>query len=112
MSAWNVFSNEAEYEQRYEEQEKAKTALGYQFNKVNEYNIDNECQFNKMFTKAEGETQTMKEKLYRYVKKYCYNRTACHIDLDMSLPFFEDLSCKCRDRIAQKDTSNHIALFY
>lgn len=48
-TSWNVFSSPKEYEKRYQQQEKAKNDLGYEFNKVNEYNVDNECQFNKMF---------------------------------------------------------------
>ena len=58
LTAWDVFRSSAEYGMRYQQQAKAKTELGYDSDRINEYNVDNECQFNNMF-----KTSSMKEKL-------------------------------------------------
>lgn len=107
VSAWDVFRSEAEYVKRLEQQEKAKAELAYESDRINEYNVDNECQFNNMF-----KSSSMKTKIKEYVNKHCIGESACHLDLDKGVPFYEELSCTCRQRIIEKKTSNHIGLFF
>lgn len=107
VTAWDVFGSEAEYTARYQEQLKAKAELGHESDRINEYNVDNECQFNNMF-----KSSSMKSTIQDYVKKHCLGKSACHIDLDMGVPFHDELSCDCRQRIVDKKTSNHLSMFF
>lgn len=56
----------------------------------------------------------MRAKMREYVEGRCLERSACHIELDMgaALPFYEELSCKCRERIAADETSRHLSIFF
>ena len=53
-------------------------------------------------------SDVMKTKLNSYFEKRCVDKEACHVELEMAgdeLPFYEELSCECRERIAARETS-------
>ena len=109
MESWNIFSNAFQYKERLVDQKKIQKELGLKSSDPpNEYNVDNKCQFDSMW----NDRIKMKDKIYDYFKKYCQGNQACHIDLDIHLPFFDELTCECRDRITKKQTSNTMGLFY